>query len=321
MSGFDAARLGAVMQDLLALVRQRPRDLLPFEEVRERLKLRRVVDRGTRDVPLGQIVGTFGRRGEFNRAFLPRSESLRERWEDVRDLAEGASGFPIVELYQVGDAYFAVDGHHRISVARSLGAPSIEAHVLEFLTPVPLGADASPESVLQKEGLADFLETTGLVPSSPDEFRVTHPGDYAEMLEHVAVHRYFLGLDLSRDVTWEEAVRSWYETLFRPMTETIRSSGVLGDFEGRTEADLYLFTARHLHELRMKWGDGVAPERAVEHFRLQTKKDRSRRSRRSKAKELLDRPQEPREGEPLPEPEEGGTGRGGGGEGSGEGSR
>ena len=295
MSGFDAARLGAVMQDLLALVRQRPRDLLPFEEVRDRLKLRRVVDRGTRDVPLAQIVGTFGRRGEFNRAFLPRSEALRERWEDVRDLAVGAAGFPVVELYQVGDAYFAVDGHHRISVARSLGAPSIEAHVLEFLTPVPLGADASPEDVLQKEGLADFLEATGLVPSIPDEFRVTHPGDYAEMLEHVAVHRYFMGLDLSRDVAWGEAVRSWYETLFRPMTETIRRSGVLGDFAGRTEADLYLFTARHLHELRTRFGDGVPPERAVEHFRLKTRKERSGRSR-SRAKKLPEGPKETPDG-------------------------
>ncbi len=293
MSGFDAARLGAVMHDLLALVCQRPRDLLPFEEVRDRLKLRRVVDRGTRDVPLGQIVGTFGRRGEFNRAFLPRSEALRERWEDVKDLAEGASGFAAVELYQVGEVYFAVDGHHRISVARTLGAPSIEAHVLEFLTPVPLGADASPEDVLQKEGLADFLETTGLVPSSPDEFRVTHPGDYAEMLEHVAVHRYYLGLDLARDVSWEEAVRSWYETLFAPMTETIRTSGILEDFAGRTEADLYLFTARHLHALRQKWGDDVKPGRAVEHLRLQTRlRAKKPRSVRSRARKLAEEPGE-----------------------------
>jgi hypothetical protein len=284
------------MQDLLALVRQRPRDLLPFEEVRERLKLRRVVDRGARDVPLERIVGTFGRRGEFNRAFLPRSESLRERWEDVRDLAVGAAGFPLVELYQVGEAYFAVDGHHRISVARSLGAPSIEAHVLEFLTPVPLGADASPEDVLQKEGLADFLETTGLAPSGPDELRVTHPGDYAEMLEHVAVHRYFLGLDLERDVSWVEAVRSWYETLYRPMTETIRSSGVLDDFPGRTEADLYLFTARHLHDLRKRWGAGVAPERAVEHFRLTARKERGKRTR-SRVKRLLGSARPSRAGE------------------------
>jgi hypothetical protein len=267
------------MSDLLSLVRQRPRDLLPFEEVRDRLRLRHVVDRGTYDVPLGKIVGTFGRRGEFNRAFLPRSEALRERWEDVKDLAEGASGFPTVELYLVGDAYFVVDGHHRVSVARSLGAPSIEAHVLEFATPVPLGADASLEDVLQKEGLADFLETTGLVPSSPDEFRVTHPGDYAEMLEHVAVRRYFMGLELARDVSWEEAVRSWYETLFRPMTETIRASGVLEDFPRRTEADLYLFTARHLHELRTRFGDGVAPGRAVEHVRLTMRRDRAARAR------------------------------------------
>jgi hypothetical protein len=309
LSGFDAARLGAVMQDLLALVRRRPRDLLPFEEVRDRLKLRRVVDRGTRDVPLGQIVGTFGRRGEFNRAFLPRSEALRERWEDVKDLAEGTSGFPAVELYQVGEAYFAVDGHHRISVARSLGAPSIEAHVLEFLTPVPLGADASPEDVLQKEGLADFLETTGLVPSSSDEFRVTHPGDYAEMLEHVAVHRYFLGLDLERDVSWGEAVRSWYETLFRPMTGTVRASGILRDFPGRTEADLYLFTARHLHDLRQRWGDDVTPGRAVTHLRLQT---RAKRSGRRPAKA----PPGPAAGSPprAPEgPDGGGDGNAGGG--------
>ena len=276
MSGFDAARLGAVMHDLLALARQRPRDLLPFEEVRDRLKLRRVVDRGTFEVPLERIVGTFGRRGEFNRAFLPRSEALRERWEDVRELAVGAPGLPVVELYQVGGAFFAVDGHHRISVARSLGAPAIEAHVLEFLTPVPLGAEASLEDVLQKEGLADFLETTGLVPSTPDEFRVTHPGDYAEMLEHVAVHRYFLGLELRRDVSWQEAVTSWYGTFFRPMTETIRGSGILGDFPGRTEADLYLFTARHLHALRERWGDAVAPARAVKHLRLQSKRRRPR---------------------------------------------
>lgn len=284
------------MSDLLALVRQRPRDLLPFEEVRERLKLRRVVDRGTQDVPIGRIVGTFGRRGEFNRAFLPRSEALRERWEDVKELAEGTAGFPVVELYRVGEAYFAVDGHHRISVARSLGAPTIEAHVLEFLTPVPLGPDASLEDVLRKEGLADFLEATGLVPSSPDEFRVTHPGDYAEMLEHVAVHRYYLGLDLSRDVSWGDAVRSWYETLFLPMTATIRASGVLAEFPGRTEADLYLFTARHLHDLRARWGDDVAPGRAVQHFRLQARAQRSGRRRGKKG---------------LPAPDGGGTGNAG----------
>ena len=117
---------------------------------------------------------------------------------------------------------------------------------------------------------------------------MTHPGDYAEMLEHVAVHRYFLGLDLSRDVSWDEAVRSWYETLFRPMTETIRASGILDDFPGRTEADLYLFTARHLHDLRQRWGDDVAPGRAIKHLRLQTQNGAER-----SGDEVLAGPEEP----------------------------
>ena len=71
MSGFDAARLGALVHDLLAVVRRRPADLLPFEEVRERLKLRRVVDRGTSDVPLAKIVGTYGRRGSSTASSYP----------------------------------------------------------------------------------------------------------------------------------------------------------------------------------------------------------------------------------------------------------
>jgi hypothetical protein len=116
---FDAARRTALMQDLLAAARGRPADLLPFADVKEKLRLTSLVDRGVQEVPLSRIVGTLGRAKEFNRAFLPRDEALRERWDDVRDLAEGPHGFPPVELYRVGNVDFVVDGHHRVSVARS----------------------------------------------------------------------------------------------------------------------------------------------------------------------------------------------------------
>jgi len=67
------------MGDLLRIVLGRPRDLLPFDEVREKLHLRRFVERDVREVPLDRVVGTVGREGDFNRAFLPRKESLRDR--------------------------------------------------------------------------------------------------------------------------------------------------------------------------------------------------------------------------------------------------
>jgi hypothetical protein len=269
MIRFDSARRAALMEDLVGFLLRRPLDLLPFDQVRERLRLRHLVDRGVQEVPLERIVGTIGREREFNRAFLPRVEALRDRWEGIKELAEGPLGFPPVELYQVGEAFFVLDGHHRVSVARALGAPTIEARVKEFLTPVPLESDTSVEELLLKRGLADFLETTGLVPEQPDEFRVTVANGYERLLDHINVHRYFLGIQAGRETSWSEAVESWRDTVYRPMLETIRRSEVLEEFPGRTESDLYLFTMDHLHHLRQRYAsDTLSAERAVQHFSL-----------------------------------------------------
>lgn len=264
MSRFDSARRSALFSDLVGALLGRPVDLLPFEEVRERLRLKHLVDRGIREVPLDAIVGSVDRETEFNREFLPRDESLRERWEDVEDLAAGNEGYRPVELYKVGDAYFVVDGHHRVSVARANDVPAIEARVKEWETPVPVGADESIEEIALKSGLADFLSATGLEPGHPGEFRTTAPNGYERLLEHVSVHRYYRGIDLGREVGWDEAVSSWRDSVYRPMVGIIRSSGVLEAFPGATETDLYLFTMGHLHELRQRYaGREVSPDEAV----------------------------------------------------------
>ncbi len=269
MTRFDAARRGALMRDIIAHLMHRPRNLLPFDRVRDRLRLKRIVDRGVTEVPLKQVVGTLGREREFNRVFLPRAESLRDRWEEVQELAEGPKGFPPVELYRVGEAFFVVDGHHRVSVARSMKAPAIEAHVKEFLTPVPLAPNASIEDVILKEGLADFLEATGLVPVDPDDYRVTEPNGYERLLDHISVHRYFLGIDLRRAIGWDEAVASWRDTLYRPVVEITRKSDILEEFPQRTEADLYLFVMEQLHHLKQRYGpDAVSLSDAVVEFTL-----------------------------------------------------
>lgn len=273
MTRFDKAKRAALMRDLVAFVLRRPADLLPFDEARERLRLKRVVDRGVREVPLDLIVGTLGREREFNRAFLPRLESLRERWDDIKDLAEGAKGFPPVELYQVGDVYFVVDGHHRVSVAHSMKAPSVEAHVREFLTPLPIDSGMSVADLIQKEGLAELLEQTGLVPSEPDELTTTEPGGSVRLLEHISVHRYFKGMELQREVSILEAAHSWRETVYLPVVAKIRASGVMSDFPGRTVTDLYLFTMDHLHYLRQEYaGADVSAADAVAGFKAANRK-------------------------------------------------
>jgi hypothetical protein len=266
-SDFNAARRAGLMTDLMAFLAGRPMDLLPFETVRRELGLRHLVGRGIQEVPLDQIVGTLGRPGEFNRAFLPRDEALKDRWDRLMDLAEGPRGFPPVELYKVGHAYFVVDGHHRVSVAKTLGAPSIEAHVTEFLTPVPLEPGVSLEDVLLRSGLAAFLEATGLVPETPDEYQVTVPDGYERLIEHIRVHGYYRGIEERRDLPWREEVASWRDHVYRPMMEIIRKSGILEEFPGRTETDLYLFVMDHLHSLRQRYHNpAMPPEEAMVDF-------------------------------------------------------
>lgn len=265
--GFESARRAALMTDLLAILAGRPTDLLPFDTVRRELGLRHLVDRGIQQVPLDRIVGTLGRPGEFNRAFLPRDDSLRDRWDRLKDLAEGPVGFPPVELYQVDQAYFVVDGHHRVSVARAMDAPTIEAHVTEFLTPVPLEPGVSIEEVLLRSGLAAFLEATGLQPAAPGELRVTVPDGYERLIDHIRVHGYYKGIEEGRNVPWHEEVASWRDNVYQPMIETIRRSGILEEFPGRTETDLYLFVMDHLHRLRQEYQNrSVSLETAVEEF-------------------------------------------------------
>lgn len=265
MSRFDAARRTALIRELLKTLRKEPRELMSFDAIRRQLQLRHLTDRGLQNVPLDQIVGSLGRADEFDREFLPRREALRERWEHIEDLAEGTTGFPPVELYQVGEAYFVVDGHHRVSVARSLKAPTIEARVQEFKTSVALGADDSPNEIVLKQGLADFLEATGLEVTDSESFEVTLPYSYQKLLEHICVHGYYLGIENDRPFDWPEAVASWRDTVYRPTLETIRRHELMKTFPNRTEADLYLYVMDNLHYLREQYGqEAPEPDQAVQ---------------------------------------------------------
>jgi hypothetical protein len=57
---------------------------------------------------------------------------MAERWKRIDRAFQRGEDLPPVELYEVGEAYFVVDGHHRVSVARYHDVPTLEAAVAEF---------------------------------------------------------------------------------------------------------------------------------------------------------------------------------------------
>jgi nucleotide-binding universal stress UspA family protein len=246
VSDFRKARDQAGLQKVIGRLRGRSIELLSYEEVRQKLKASGIVSMGLKDIPLESIVGSVGRYHDFTRSFLPVHDSDQDRWARVRVATSEMSGLPPVELFQIGDAFFVSDGHHRISVARQLGATHIEAYVTEIRSKVPIPADFEPEDLIRAADYVDFLEQTRL-----DELRqeadltVTCAGQYEKLFEHIDVHRYYMGVEQQREISYEEAVVHWYDHVYFPVIQSIQELGVLRDFPNRTETDLYLWIAKH----------------------------------------------------------------------------
>ncbi|PJF36536.1 MAG: hypothetical protein CUN49_04865 [Candidatus Thermofonsia Clade 1 bacterium] len=265
---FSQARMKAFWQEVWALLTGKSIDLLRFEEVKQRLRLTDERYLGLREIPLDKIVGSVGRYRDFTRTFLPRTNAVRSRWQRLDALARGAEGFPPIEVYKVGDAYFVIDGNHRVSVARQLGAKTIEAYVTELRTPVPIDENTTEKDLIQKEAYADFLRRTRLDVLRPEaQIILTEPDRYNQLLEHISVHRYFMGIDQKREVSWEEAVCSWYDNVYLPLVKLIREYGVLEYFPGRTEADLYAWLIKHQEAMRLyHGGEYMTPQETVKDF-------------------------------------------------------
>ena len=63
--------------------------------------------------------------------------------------------------------------------------------------------------------------------------------------EHIAVHRYFMGIEQQREIPEPEAIADWYDNVYMPVVNIIRERGLLFDFPERTETDMYLWIADH----------------------------------------------------------------------------
>lgn len=260
---FQRAKRRADLQNLLARWRGRSLDLLSYEDVRQQLQASGKREVGLREVPLSAIVGSVGRYRDFNRNFLPRVESDKARWAGVK-AAHLEQGLPPIEVYQIGEAYFVLDGNHRVSVAREMGNETIEAYVCEVKTRVPLTPEDEPADIILKAEYTEFLSRTRLDHTHPDvDFQLTSPGKFPVLLEHIEVHRYYLGVEQNREIPYEEAANHWCEHIYLPTVQLIRETGLLRDFPERTAADMYVWLADHRAEVEQTLGWKVPTEMAV----------------------------------------------------------
>lgn len=262
---FNRARARQFLRSVWGVLSGNSRKLMAWDEVRDKLKLRGMLARGIQTVPIDKIVGSVGRYQDFDDAFLPRTGALSARWRKINRAFYDDISLPPVKLYKVGDVYFVLDGNHRISVAHERGATFVDAEVIEAITRVPVAAsDIEANTLVILGEYAEFLERTRLDVLRPEQnIRFSIGGGYARLIEHIAAHRYFMGLEQQREISEDEAVIDWYDTVYLAVVRAIREQDILKHFPGRTEADLYVWVSDHYHYLKETCGQAVSPEEAV----------------------------------------------------------
>ena len=252
---FHAARLRGKLEQIGAVLTGKTADLLSYDEVRTKVHAIETNKRELRSIPLDSIVGSVGRYKDFTRRFFPLVEGDEFRWARVHTLTTGMEGLPPIEVYQIGEVYFVRDGNHRVSVARELGASQIEAYVTQVYTPVALELGIEPDDLIIKERYAHFLEQTDLKNTYPNlDLSMSAAGNYRVLEQQIKVHQKWLK-EQQVDVSFTEAASRWYQSVYWPVVQIIRSRGIMRDFPDRTETDLYVWVEKHRRELaeQLNW--------------------------------------------------------------------
>ncbi|HWT23440.1 MAG TPA: hypothetical protein VN213_08035 [Solirubrobacteraceae bacterium] len=257
---FDKQRRRSALGRIVNRLRHEPDDvhkMLPFEEVVAALGRRSQRDAGVQDIPLDAIVGTVDRRsGEFDRAFRPASKHLRSRWERVAAARRAGTPLPPIDVYCVGGLYFVEDGHHRVSVARSLGDLTIRANVREVGT--KLGADRGlrARDIPLKHHERIFFERVPLPRALRERVRLTDQWRYAQLAVLIEARGFRESQVAGRLIPRGELAMSWYRHQFEPIVEVLRDAGIGG---AGTDADRYLrfMMLRYLLLYTHEWHDDV----------------------------------------------------------------
>ncbi len=268
---FNKARTREILSSILSKLVNRKTELLSLQDAREILKPKSENYRGMQTVPISLIVGSEGRYKDFNREFLPKHQHLRSRWERVDVAYYKQVNLPPIKLYKLGGVYFVRDGNHRVSVAKMQGVEFVDAEVIELTSEITIKPGMTKDE-LKREVIKfereKFYRVTNLDKLRGDcILNFTAPGRYDDVVEHINEHRAFLKEKEGRDISFEEAMLSWCDNIYKPIVKLIRDEKLLNRFYGRTEADLYVWIVRHWDELKRKWGKEYPLKEALEDYK------------------------------------------------------
>jgi hypothetical protein len=257
---FSRARRSQLLAELGRRLRRDPDDvalILPFDEVVEALGMVGEVELGLQTIPLDSIVGTVDRTRDFDRGFRPTTPRVRGRWQRIAAAQRRGESFPPISVYRIGDLHFVRDGHHRVSVAKSLGREDIDAYVTQVRTRIPTGDELRLADLPLKSHERLFAERVPLPPEQLARVRPSDPWDFGRLAEGVEAWGFRVMQGRREYMSREEVARLWYEEDFLPVVKTLREGGFIRPSE--TEGDAYtrVVTTRYVLLRSHEWNEDI----------------------------------------------------------------
>jgi hypothetical protein len=256
---FQRARRRRALARLAARLRGQPGDvnvILPFEEVVDALGYLGERRLGLRRVRLDSIVGSVGRTRDFDRSFRPTSGRVRTRWERINTAQRRGQAMPPISLYKIGELHFVRDGHHRVSVARALGHPDIEADVTEVFTRVGASRPLRLGDLPLKSHERLFRERVPLSPEAYERIDLEDPWAYGDLAESIEAWGFRLMQPRGEFLDRATVARIWFEEEYTPVVAMLREAGLIGS-RGETQSYMKVAAARYRLLRTHEWSEEI----------------------------------------------------------------
>jgi len=211
------------------------------------------IDHGVKTIDLEHIIGSVGKYHDFDSQFRPKKHVLGKRFLDIKKAMRDGKPIPPVQLYQIRNDYYVLDGNHRVAAAKELSQFDIQAKVIELLS-----AKNTMENLLYIERTKFYKET-----ELPEKIELTEVGKYNFLEKQIKKHKNHLTNISGKETELKKAALDWYNTIYTPLTAIINNGSLIKYFPKRSVADLYTYIAYHHWERTSGRRYGIGIDRLI----------------------------------------------------------
>ena len=240
--------------------------LVDFSTIEKNIPVYTLKSKGIQAIPIDKIIGSLGRYLDFSETLLPKRTDGSSRYEYIKSLMKKEINLAPIQVYQMLDNYFIIDGHHRVAVAKNeFKAKYIDAEVTEIKFNFELSKDKN--YVFDSESTKKFLIKIEEYAFEKATFLnneiLIHPLKVTELKSYTILNQEIL--DFKQNYNNGELLKKsimfvsykWYAERFLPAVKLMKTEDILSKFANRTYTDLYVWIQKHKYFLSQQAGHDV----------------------------------------------------------------